>query len=244
MSEFTIISIDDSRKEKKDWTRQRFTTWREVTEIDFVNGKDPEELRKAKKKWNNVDTPGPFKAGEFGIFYSVLNCFEYGAANDGILYFEDDAHPLANFQEKIDYYLDHLPRRMDLFACWSPLNQTGDYAGISGFNAVGEPHYEPHKGSIFDYGHEEMCGLWQGYGNVSMYFTKRGCQRMLEHIHEKGFYSPIDCLICIAAHTNVINGYALKPGVQELISYDWEAPTTIHKSRWGHITELMKEEKE
>ena len=142
MNEFAIISIDDSRAEKKNWTRQRFTTWREAVEIDFVNGKVPDELRKAKQKWKNVETPGPFKAGEFGIFYSVLNCFEYGAANDGILYFEDDAHPVANFQEKIDFYLDHLPRKMDLFACWSPRNQTGDYAGISGFNAVGEPAYD------------------------------------------------------------------------------------------------------
>ena len=67
---------------------------------------------------------------------------------------------------------------------------------------------------------------------------------MLEHIHERGFYSPIDCLICIAAHTNVINGYALKPEAPEIISYDWDQPTTIHTSKWGSIEELMKEEKE
>lgn len=242
MNEFTIISIDDSRKEKKDWIQQRFTTWQECTTIDFVNGKDPNQLRKAKSKWKNIDTPGPFKAGEFGIFYSVLNCLEYGANNDGILYFEDDAIPRADFQEKIDFYLDHLPRRTDLFACWSPQNQTGDYNGISGFNAVGEPAYEPHKGSIFDYGHDELCGLWQGYGNVSMFFTKNGCDKLIKHIEDKGFYSPIDCLICIAAHTGVINGYSLKPGVQEIIGYDWNAPTTVHVSRWGSIEELMKEE--
>jgi len=243
MNEFAIISIDDSRADKKAWTRQRFTTWREIVEIDFVNGKDPKSLRAAKKKWKNVDTPGPFKAGEFGIFYSVLNCLEYGAVNDGVLYFEDDAHPVSNFQERINFYLDHLPRRADMFACWSPENQQGDYNGISGFNQVGEPAYESHKGSIFEFGHNELSGLWQGYGNVSMYFTKRGCQRMLEHIHERGFYSPIDCLICIAAHTNVVNGYALKPGTPPLIGYDWELPTTIHGSHWGSIEELMKEVK-
>lgn len=242
MNEFAIISIDDSREEKKQWTRQRFTNWKEATDINFVNGKNPVELKEAKKKWKNVDTPGPFKAGEFGIFYSVLNCLEYGADNDGILYFEDDAHPVSNFQEKIDFYLDHLPRKADLFAAWSPENQQGDYNGVSGFNSVGVPSYEPHKGSIFEFGHSELAGLWQGYGNVSMYFTKRGCERLLQHIYEKGFYSPIDCLICIAAHTDVINGYSLKPGVTPIISYDWDAPTTIHKSRWGSIEELMKEE--
>lgn len=242
MNQFTIISIDESRSDKKNWIRQRFIRWQDVTEIDFVNGKDPRQLKKAKNKWNKIETPGPFKAGEFGIFYSVLNCLEYGADNDGILYFEDDAHPCADFEWRLEGYLENLPRKMDLFACWSPENQTGDYHGISGFNQVGEPSYESHKGSIFDYGDMELARLWQGYGNVCMFFTKRGCEKMLAHITERGFYSPIDCLICIAAHTDVINGYALKPGVRELINYDWKAPTTIHHSAWGYIEDLMKEE--
>jgi hypothetical protein len=75
-----------------------------------------------------------------------------------------------------------------------------------------------------------------------MTFTKKGCEKLLAHIEDRGFYSPIDCLICIAAHTDIINGYSLLPGVRELVNYDWKAPTTIHKSRWGSIEELTKEE--
>lgn len=241
MNEYAIISIDDSREDKKNWIRQRFTRWTEA-EIEFVNGKDPKSLANAKRKWSDVETPGPFKAGEFGIFYSVLNCLEYGAQNNGILYFEDDAMPVADFQLSIETYLDDLPKDADVFAIWSPLNQQGDYNGVSGYNSGGEPSYEQHDGSIFDFGHDELCKLYAGYGNVCMYFSKNGSKKMISYIKKMGFFSPIDCLICIGCHTGNLNGFALKPNVRALIGYDWDMPTTIHSSKWGSIEELTQGE--
>ena len=240
--EYCIISIDDSRKEKKEYIRACFN-WPEV-KIDFVNGKDPAELNQAKEKWSAVQTPGPFKAGEFGIFYSVLNCLEYGAANNGILYFEDDAIPSPYIQPTLEIYLERLPSSMDLFALWSPINQHYDYENASGYNNQGEPVYFPHKGSVFDFGDTDLSRLWQGYGNVAMYFSKQGCQKMLAYIEKYGFFSPIDCLICIAVHGGYLNGFSLKPNTPALINYDWNAETTIHKSRWGSIEELTKENNE
>ena len=238
-SEYCIISIDDSRKAKKDYIRACLA-WPEA-KIDFVNGKDPVELRAAKNKWATVETPGPFKAGEFGIFYSVLNCLEYGAVNDGICYFEDDAIPVLDLQQYLDAYLNALPRNADMFALWSPANQCYDYDNASGYNSVGEPVYFPHKGSAFDFGDPSISRLWQGYGNVAMYFSRQGCKKFLEYVEKHGFFSPIDCLICIAVHGGYLNGYSLKPGVRELINYDWNAETTIHKSAWGSLEELIKE---
>lgn len=238
MNNYTIISIDDNRQDKKLWTRQRFIRWT-YADIDFVNGKDPHNLRVAYQKWINVPVPGPFKAGEFGVFYSVLNCLEYGSSHDGILYFEDDAIPCSDFEYRVEQYIDALPEDADLLACWSPENQQGDYKMVSGYNDGGEPSYESHSESIFDFGHPELCRLWQGYGNVCMYFTKQGCSKLLTYIFAKGFFSPIDCLICIASHTGILNAYALKPGVRNLVDYDWNTETTIHHSTWGKIEDLI-----
>jgi hypothetical protein len=238
--EFCIISIDDSRTAKKDYIRECFN-WPEV-KLDFVNGKDIASLKAAKEKWSNIATPGPFKAGEFGIFYSVLNCLEYGAANNGILYFEDDAIPDPYIQALLDIYLERLPRGFDLFALWSPDNQHYDYANASGYNNVGEPIYQPHAGSVFDFGDKDLARLWQGYGNVAMLFSKNGCKKLLKYIEKHGFFSPIDCLICIAVHGGYLNGYSLKPQTAKLINYDWDAETTIHKSNWGSIEELIGEQ--
>ncbi len=238
MNEYTVISIDDSRKDKSDWIKQRFIRWT-YADINFVNGSDRQQLAAAQKYWSSVETPGPFKAGEFGIFYSVLNCLEYGANNNGILYFEDDAIPVSGFEYDLETHLAKLPVDMDLFACWSPENQQGDYDGVSRYNELGEPLYEHHQGSIFDIGNANLCKMWQGYGNVCMYFSRRGCIKLLHYIMSKGFFSPIDCLICIAAHTGYLNAYALKPGAHKLIDHDWNSPTTIHTSAWGDIKELI-----
>lgn len=240
--EFCIISIDDSRTAKKEYIRSCLG-WPEV-KLDYINGKDPIALKRAQEKWSNVQTPGPFKAGEFGVFYSVLNCLEYGAANDGILYFEDDAIPDPNIQQALEIYLERLPRNFDMFALWSPTNQHYDYENASGYNNVGEPLYFPHSGSVFDYGDPDLSRLWQGYGNVAMLFSKQGCHKLLEYVEKHGFFSPIDCLICIAVHGGYLNGFSLKPKTSQLVNYDWDAETTIHKSRWGSIEELTKENNE
>lgn len=239
--EFCIISIDDSREEKKNAIRNALPGWKEA-KLSFVNGKDPASLALAAKYWNTISTPGPFKAGEFGIFYSVLNVLEYGAFNDGILYFEDDAIPTIGFQERLEEILKRLPRNADLFALWSPENQGYDYTNVSSYNDKGEPIYEQHRGSIFDFDDQEISRLWQGYGNVAMYVTKRGCDKIIKYIKAKGFFSPIDCLICIGCHTGRINGFSLKPNILKLIDYDWNAPTTIHHSAWGMLDELTKGE--
>ena len=239
--EYCIISVDDTRHDNKMNIRS-CVTWPEA-KIDYVDGRIPSELKKAKHKWNQVDTPGPFKSGEFGVFFSILNVFEYGAENNGILYFEDDAIVLPGFQERIDSYVNDLPNTADMFAVWSPANQRADYDCIRTFNNVGEPQYgsKVTREPIFDYGHRDLCYLWQGYGNVSMLFTKKGCQKALNYIREKGFFSPVDCLICIAVHSGRLSGYALKPTVKPLLDYDWNRPTTVQKSRWGMIDELMEE---
>ena len=241
INEYCIISVDDTRDANKNRIRD-LMSWPEA-KVDFVDGRIPEVLRSAKQKWHSVSTPGPYKAGEFGIFYSVLNCLEYGADNSGILYFEDDAIPVDDFEKRMEIYVDRLPNDADVFAVWSPHNQKGDYRNIREFDSGGVPKYgrKSTPVSIFEYGDPELSRLWQGYGNVAMAFTKRGCEKTLEYVHEKGFFSPIDCLICIGSHTGRLNGYALKPQAASLVNYNWNRPTTIHQSKWDYIEKLMEE---
>lgn len=236
---YTIISVDDSRQAKKEWIRTAIGL-KEII-LDYVDARDPQKLLEAKLKWSQIDTPGPFKAGEFGIFYSVLECLGYGSQNDGILYFEDDAIPCVDFQLRLDEYMQLLPRNWDVFALWSPENQRGDYKRVCGYNGVGEPQYNGHaRNNIFDLENGRVVKLWQGYGNVTMCFSEQGCKKLLQYIEQQGFFSPIDCLICIAVHSGYLQGYALDPELPVLINYDWNAETTIHTSRWGSIEELME----
>lgn len=236
---YTIISVDESRKENKDNLRL-YLLDREEVFLDFCDGRIPDQLLKASKHFN-VPTPGPFKSGEFGIFYSVLTCLEYGSDNDGIIYFEDDAIPTVYMSDRLTKYIDQLPTDWDMFALWSPENQRGDYHNVSGYDKDGVPIYGRRRSGENPFGTDEVVKLWQGYGNVSMAFSQEGCKKLLEHIKCEGFYSPIDCLLCIATHRNVINGYALRPDQPLLVNYDWNRPTTVQHSKWGSLEELTEE---
>jgi hypothetical protein len=237
--DYTIISVDDTRTDNKNELRLFLLDHQEIY-LNFCDGRIPGELAKAKEYFD-VPTPGPFKAGEFGIFYSVLACLEYGAGNNGIIYFEDDAIPTVGMCDRITNYIETLPENWGCFALWSPENQHGDYALVSGYDNTGVPKYDGKSKNIFDCGLGDIVKLWQGYGNVSFAFSQQGCKLMMQHIKQEGFYSPIDCLICIAAHRGVLDGYALKPQTPNLVNYDWNRITTIQKSRWGSIDELLEE---
>lgn len=237
--DYTIISVDDTRQANKENLRLYLLDKKEVF-LDFCDGRQPKELLRASEYFN-VPTPGPFKAGEFGIFYSVLRCLEYGAANNGIIYFEDDAMPTVYMSARITEYINQLPEDWDAFAIWSPSNQRADYNNVSGYNSEGVPIYGNRSGKN-PFGTNDVVKLWQGYGGVAWAFSRRGSQKLLGHIKQEGFYSPIDCLICIAVHRGVLNGYALRPDLPVLVEYDWNRPTTIHNNaRWGILEELTEE---
>lgn len=243
INEFTIVTIDDTRAEKKQQIRQSLS-YREAF-VDCVDGKNPESLKKARDKWKEIEFPGPFKAGEFGIFFSMLNVWEYAAENDGVLCFEDDAMIGHDFQSELERRVEGLPRTADFVAVWSPDNQRGDYYSVTGYNKKGEPSGDglqrKFHNSIFNFGHHSLSRVWHGYGNVCIYFTKSGGKRLIDYAKRMGMFTPVDCFMYIAAHTGNVAGYCFNPELEPIVKYNWDAPTTIHRTRWGSLEELMNE---
>jgi GR25 family glycosyltransferase involved in LPS biosynthesis len=241
LDEYTIISINDTREDKKTKIRSSLPDKKEVF-IDFVDGSDDNQLQKAVEKWRNVELPGPFKRGEFGIFFSLLNSLEYCANNGNLLVFEDDAMPREDFQEKINLYLTDSPVDMDFCSIWVPEGQQRDYYYDVIYDDGGNPSWTKelkYDESVYNVGHPYLSKVYQGFSLVTTFFTQKGAQKLLEYAEEKGMFTPADCMIFIAAHTNKVNGYALNPRAERIIDYDWNAPTTIHKSSWGGIREFI-----
>lgn len=240
---YTIISIDDSRNDKKELIRSRMSL-QEVF-VDCVNGNDPEQLRKAVTKWNNVKLPGPFKRGEFGILFSLLNVLEYVAKHGDLLVFEDDAMPVEDFQNKLLMYLENAPEDMDFCSIWVPEGQQNDYYYDVTYDDGGNPSWNRELSfddSVYNIGHPWLSKVYQGFSLVATVFTQQGARKLIAFFEEKGMFTPADCAIYIAAHTNAVNGYALNPRADRIIAYDWTAPTTIHHSQWGSIEELLEKE--
>ena len=234
--QYTIISIDETRAANKADIRSKLT-FDEVFP-EFVNGKDREQLLRARNKWN-IPLPSGFSVGEYGIFYSLLNTLEFGQDN-GILYFEDDALVQPDFQQRFECYLADFPDDLDFFVIWNASNQTYDYHNVKEYNDKGEPiyHHRPLNSSAFDFGHSHLCKAYNGYGNVAMYFSPRGCKNTIEYIRRRGMFSTPDCLLYIGAHDGSLNAYSLKPDVPKLVEHDWNAQSTRAGTEWIILSEI------
>lgn len=241
MNKYTIISINDVREDKKQRIRASLPDKEEVF-INFVDGNDNDQLKEAAEKWSDVETPGPFKRGEFGIFFSLLNTLEYCAEHSDLLVFEDDAMPIMGFQRELDLYLSDYPSDMDFCSLWVPEGQQRDYYYDVKYDEGGNPSWTrelKYDQSVYNIGHPYLSKVYQGFSLVTTYFTQQGAKKLLDYAREKGMFTPADCMIFIAAHTGRVNGYALNPKTSKIIDYDWNAPTTIHTSQWGGIKEFI-----
>lgn len=237
MTEYTILSINNKRKENKDYIRSIMRD-KEVF-VECVNGEDLEQLRRNVDKWKFPLSSG-FKLGEFGAFYSNANAWEYAAENDGLLVFEDDAIPIPAFQDNFYMAIDELPKSADFLKLWVPENQRDDYYNITGFNRDGTPTHSNLRSfdnSIFNIGKRWISRVYSGYGGVAIYYTKSGAKRMIDRAKKVGLNSPIDCWIMQQAHGGYASGYALNPIEAQWVNYDWSRETTIHKSRWCTLQE-------
>lgn len=237
--EYTILSINETRKENKDDIRSKMRD-KEVF-VECVNGNDLDQLRANVEKWEFPLSSG-FKLGEFGVWYSNANAWEYAAENDGLLVFEDDAMPIDNFQDNFYMAIDELPQGADFLVLWVPDNQRDDYYHVTGFNRDGTPTYSSSRNfdnSVFNIGKRWISRVYNGYGSVCVYYTKRGAQKLITRAKKMGLYTPVDCYLYLAAHGGYANGYGLNPRDADWVRYDWNRETTIHKSNWVTLQEMF-----
>jgi GR25 family glycosyltransferase involved in LPS biosynthesis len=235
--DYTIITINDNRMTQKQAIRDNV----KLNEVfpEFVNGNDDEQLFSADEKWNLRKHCG-LQRGEWGIWFSNLNCWEYAASNDGLIIFEDDAIVDSNFMHRYDRYISDIPQDTDFIALWVPDNQRQDYLYNVEFDAEGKPKVvrgslQPDN-SIFNIDHEYIAKAYQGYGGVAMLVTKQGGGKLIELAQRYGQWSTSDCFYFLETHRNNLNGYALKPDYCDLVYYDWSVPTTIHTTEFIDLT--------
>lgn len=236
MKEFTILSIDDKRIDKKNWINSRFINTQRIF-TKCVDGKN-EKLLKIQKKEFDINIDGGWKLGELGVWFSNLNAWKYASENDGLLIFEDDAIPVSNFEELYYMYLSDMPQNVDFVALWIPENQLQDYQYDAVWDKEGRGSWGrrlPYDQSIYQVGHKYLSKAYQGYGSVCIYVTRFGGKRLLNRALSTGINTPVDCFYFQQAHGGYINGYALKPEYANIINYDWSAETTIHTTEWKVI---------
>lgn len=230
---YAILSIDDSRREKKEAIRNVLSEWTEI-QVPACDGKvksnlDSAFIEHSPFSYSPLWLP---KQGEAGVWMSQLNAWKVASSLDRpLLVFEDDAMLCDNFVEEFHKYTDELPEEFDLFATFFPANQYGDFHWSYNFDENGFPtgnqiwFSEGAPEIVID--SELISRAYQGYGCVALMFTPRGADRLYHRAQETGMFTPVDCFIFQQYRAGFIDAYSPRPGQTRLADVDWDAPTTI-----------------
>jgi GR25 family glycosyltransferase involved in LPS biosynthesis len=229
--DYTIISLNDERVEYKTNIRRVLENHHEHL-IDAVNGSEVDldfELASRgleRKHWGNA------KRGELGVWLSNFDRWLYVSQLDGpMIVFEDDAIPDHFFDEKLESVVKEVPEDFDIITLWVPENQRQDYYYDVKYNENGHPQINGVRPPEYSYyridGAAYAALVYQGYGMVSLMYSPKGGERLVELAREYGITGPVDCWIYEQAHMGHLNGYAPRPEQASIVHYDWKATSHV-----------------
>lgn len=230
---YHIISINDERKSYKDNIRKHVPLPEaEWTDYNAYFTPPREGLAARGLEWK-PDWPNP-KIGEMGVWLSNYDAWKNISEMDSpCIVFEDDAVVDETFWLKFTNFIDQLPSDWDFAALWVPENQRVDYRYSLVYNHTGVPLIFgtlPYEKSIFQVpGADRAALVYQGYGMVSLVYSPRGAEKLVNYAHSRGITGPVDCWIYEIAHMDETNvkGYAPRPEYADIVTYDWAATSHV-----------------
>lgn len=189
---YTIFSVDNSRQHYIDKMRYQLRN-EEYVETEVVDGRDPEQLKRAMKK-HPYEINYDAKVGHLGIWYTVLNAMEHAP----IVTFEDDAILNDDFMTHFGWRIAELPGDTDFFSLFLP--RDSDHL------------YTPNKarGNF-------ICETYQRYGGVSMLHTMHGRDMIKELLKRDGITGQYDDTLYMYAKKGELKGYCSQPRHQDLV---------------------------
>lgn len=230
---YTIISLNDDRKPYKDVIRSRVkyeeitmpaVDARQATAEDLAHAYEVRDL--FRNGWGNA------KNGELGVWLSNFDRWELAAEDGPLIVFEDDAIPDEYFTDKFETMMAELPDDWDFAALWVPENQRQDYLYNFIYNEIdGMPqllgYLTPDTSNYRLPGASYAALAYQGYGMVSLVYSKKGGKALAERAQATGITGPVDCWIYEQAKLGNLRGFAPRPECADIVHYDWAAVSHV-----------------
>ena len=226
---YTIVSIDDSRNDKKADIRSAMHEHEEVL-VESFNGADDEQMHYARQRWPGIEPVGwNLSRGELGIWYSQIACWQWAAKFGDLIVYEDDAIVNPEFDRVMRPYIHELPEDYDFFSLFVPDNQMQDFWYSVVYDAGGAPMQVIRSwDERYNYnvpGLKHVVRVYQGYSCVANMYSQKGAQKLLDRLSVKHMYSPADCFVYMEAHQGILDGYAHHPDEERPVVYDWNVPS-------------------
>lgn len=189
---YTIFSVSKERQHYIDMMQPKLAGW-ENAELKAVDARIPAEFEKAQERF---PYPVNFEAriGHLGIWYSVLTALDEAP----IVTFEDDALLHSNFKREFDARVAELPEDFDFFSLFIPRDSDHLYTT------------EKSAGWF-------ITKTYQRYGGVSMYYSKKGAEKIKALLERDGITGQYDDTLYEYSKKGELNGYCSKPSIQDLV---------------------------
>lgn len=229
MTQYTIISIDDSRARLRDAIHDAMeqSGVRRSVIRTFVDGRNPDILQAHVDNAGYKITGQNFHNGELGIWFSQLHVLDCIAqSSEPHIVFEDDAvvH-VPIFREILPHVMEELPEDWDFFAWAIPADQKVDYYynrlchADGGWTILSHIRHK-HDESPHYIGKDFVVKAYQGYQAVAIMYSPKGAQKIIDLVRETGIDTPYDCMLFRDSLRGVLNGYTLDPDVYPVVTFE------------------------
>lgn len=193
-------------------------------DLEYFNGHTTDVYQFFKDRnlefnWQWISNRG---LGELGCIASNILLMEYIVENniDNILVLEDDTEIDANFVEEFSKCVAELPEDFDFLSCMTNNAEWMLYA-------IGDK-------SNVEIGSELIVRSYFTMSPTnSMYYSKRGVEKILNYYQQYGIIAPLDSFIFSLSRHKMINGYNLKNKI--LVEHN-RYPSTINDQDPGTST--------
>lgn len=171
----------------------------------------------------------PRFAGEIGLYLSGYRALKNFLASkyEYLLWIEDDN--IAN------YYLD---QNLPLY--FSKIDFDFDFISVG----VRHYHFNIYDPSIFDFGHDIFCKIYQPMGGDALLFSRQGAENVIKLIDEYKLVYPWDWLLLNIRSDNYpvpeLAAYALKPHFPQLFYSEEEI--SVMSTIMSHDNDLKDED--
>ncbi len=219
---FAIVSIDASRATTKRAIRERLAFMPEITDIEYVDGRNAAQLDSCLRGYEVNDA---LYDGELGVWFSQINCWRYLAQADldALFVIEDDAEVGPNIEEVLRRFLARLPAGWDFLALDVRPDQRPDYFYDRKFRLDGSWYLVSHQmhsleSSPHHIGDDILATAYQGYSTVAMLYSRAGALKLLNLVGSR-IDEPVDCFVFRAHHKGKLRGYAPKPYLSHFVTH-------------------------
>ena len=198
-----------------------------VDDVKFINGNTDNALAMLKARRVPIDVWAPYDdrvspplPGEYGIWISTINLWEYIVKNDidKLLVLEDDVILEEDAPKIIEQCLLELPPKWDFLSLYYFNDQN-----------------EVSKDSDIDkkYIHKSIN---QHSAAQAMVYSKAGAQKLLKLIKRKGMEYTNDCFIYEQGKVADVNGFSIIPTSRKILTHTFdEVQSIIDPDNYRHV---------